>query len=255
LVTVSVSGDDLSYSYNKDVLDGTSTGGVVIGMPADQLDSITARGVAQVQVTAGFTSLTSISASSDRSFAADLSSNTVPTTVSVSANAQTTIVGGTYENGGISGNDQTNIQGNWNNLSVSGNGGTTIEGDLTNPSFSGNGGSTVYGNIIDGGSASGNGGITLNGQVTSGTFSVSGNGAISAASCDNINSSGNGGCNSSGSSNASSSIAFVKQDTISEKYTGLGCGGGWFGTSGCNTNNNNLVGAIVATAAAAVMAL
>lgn len=92
LVKTLVEGNVLSFSINKDVSQNASSGGVRIGLPANQLQKIHATSAATAQIIKGFTALRLLEANSAASLQADLTENSSDNLAIESSSAASMVV-------------------------------------------------------------------------------------------------------------------------------------------------------------------
>lgn len=184
LFTVSDDGGALAFKWNHGVASTASSGGVKIGIPADQLEVVSI-GFTKVQIAGAFNKVNKMEVYGASTVHADLSSNTVPMVLEVSGGSVVTLKSGSNLSGSFSGNSDVTVETpSLENISVSGDTFARVNGNVNDVSGNGDsvsvsGGSklTVTGDLSGGMSNSGNSETTIAGDA-SGDVSNSGNSII-----------------------------------------------------------------------------
>ena len=177
LVTASVSGNRLSFSWNPDVAATASEAGVIIGLPAANLQSVSIANERRVQILDGFTSVTGITVTNQSVLNAMLVSNEATYSVDVS-NQSTVDIKSTSPASSVRVNNQSPV---------------SIDGDVVSGTVTNQSPFTVTGDIS--GNVSGNNQSPIRVGTISGQVSISRQSSVeNTASCDNVRTSDESRC-------------------------------------------------------------
>jgi len=233
LVSVSINSGKLSFEFNETVASSATSGGIRIGMPAGQLESVTVESASNAQILDGFEKVTEISVSGASTLAATFTSSAAGSLElrvdgASTTNIQSNII---LMGGSINGASTANVQApSYDDINV--NGASTLRVDGT----------------IGGGSVNGASTVTATGDIKS---SISANGAstINAlGNCDVVSLNGASSCNTG------TQTVSVDTSQKGETMTGTGTCSGWgfSWTSGSSVSYFNKGGLVITAAATAV---
>eukprot|EP00986_Skeletonema_menzelii_P013474 scaffold7888_cov117-Skeletonema_menzelii.AAC.4 len=189
LVTASVSGNRLSFSWNPDVAATASEAGVIIGLPAANLQSVSIDSERWVQILDGFTSVTGITVRNQSVLKAMLVSNEATYSVDVS-NQSTVDIKSTSPASSVRVYNQSpvSIDGDVVSVRVSNQSPVSIDGDVVSGTVTNQSPFTVTGDIS--GNVSGSNLSSIRVGTISGQVSISGQSSVeNTASCDNVSTS------------------------------------------------------------------
>jgi hypothetical protein len=239
LVTVIEKSNALYFEFNSPVASKATSGGIKIGMPADQLQSLIGSAASQVQIFDGFTSILSLDFSGASTLTANLSSNAAPFSLKLSGASTLKVKSGSnILRGDISGASMAIIEApSFEVPTVTGASTLLVDGSVVGATVSGASTMTVSGAIT--GSVNNSGASTINGGTCS----------------DQTNNSGASVCND-GEQDVTVTIA-EQPTTLSGNQICWGSGGwgsgGW--GSGSSSMRSYRTGASAAAVAAAFLAM
>jgi len=188
LVTVAVSGNELQFEWNDAVANGSTSGGVQIGLPPDQFNKLHLGNSLQAQILDGFTSVQRLEVNGFSTLKATLTSNTI-SALSVSAEGASTahvVTSTTISSVRSLGASTVMVQaesvssiqaGGASKLDIDGNvsGGGSVQGFST---------LRITGDMS--GTLTNEGASTINANTITGSISTSFPSGVTAASCDNV---------------------------------------------------------------------
>lgn len=198
LVTTSVQDGVLSLAWNADVASTASEGGVIIGLPAANLGSVSIASQKTAQILDGFTSLKEVQVQSQSTLTATIKSSTQHTDLAVKGQSTVNIVADAVNSASVSQQSEVNLQSssavekfsvaNQSNLNVNGG---VVSGTVTSQSDL-----AVTGDISSSVSVTSQSSITAN--TISGQVTISSMSDASASSCDNVSASDMSDCSVGG---------------------------------------------------------
>ena len=226
LVTTTVSGGELSFALNPAVAEGATSGGIRIGLPADQFQKLSVGAAQTVQIVDGFTSLQSIEASGASTLTATLTSS-AELALNVQGASTVDIVSNMIKSVVAEGSSTVSVQASvTDSITVEGASTVGIDGSVASGSVSGASTVDITGDIS--GALDNSGASTLSAGTISGSVSNTGVGTVNAASCDNVQNSFPSSCNVSGPPTVT-----VDVSSVGEISTGTSkCSNGGFFSGG-----------------------
>ena len=217
LVTVDdSSGDELKFTWNKDVAYDVSEGGIKVYFPVDQLKEVSAAAYDHVQVLSGFTSVNSLSVSSDAVLSANLTTlrDSVSLELSVSSDGSAKVLSSAPLNKlkissdgkawvdapmvdyvKVSSDGKLDLKGSARDAKVSSDGHVNIDGSLQSGKISSDGRITVYGNVTGTIELSSDAKLYVGGTIEdSASLEAKSDARVYASSCNRVATKSDGRC-------------------------------------------------------------
>ena len=234
LVTTTVSGGELSFELNPNVAEGATSGGIRIGLPADQFQKLSVGAAQTVQIVDGFSSLQSIEASGASTLSATLTSSS-DLVLKVQGASTVDIVSNMIKSVTAEGSSTVNVQASvTDSITVQGASTVGIDGSVSGSgSISGASTVDITGDIS--GALGNSGASTLSAGTISGSVSNTGVGTVNTASCNNVQNSFPSSCNVSSPPTVTVDVSSV--GAISTGTSKCSKGGSFWGGSTSTFSN------------------
>jgi hypothetical protein len=195
LVTSSVTGNELTLDWNSVAAAGATSGGVRIGLPADQFNKLYLGSALRAQILNGFMSVGQVDVGGASTLKATLTSNTNPDlALSVGGASTASVITSAVGSASVGGASTLTVQADSvSNISANGASTLAVSGNVAGGSVGGASTVGVSGDIS--GSLSNIGASTINANTISGSIDNSQASTVNAASCTNVQSSMAASCN------------------------------------------------------------
>mmetsp|Transcript_11737 Transcript_11737/g.18062 ORF Transcript_11737/g.18062 Transcript_11737/m.18062 type:complete len:454 (+) Transcript_11737:45-1406(+) len=195
LVTSSVTGNVLTLDWNSVAAAGATSGGVRIGLPADQFNKLYLGSALRAQILNGFTSVGQVDVGGASTLKATLTSNTNPDlALNVGGASTASVITSAVGSASVGGASTLTVQADSvSNISANGASTLAVSGNVAGGSVGGASTVGVSGDIS--GSLSNIGASTINANTISGSIDNSQASTVNAASCTNVQNSMAASCN------------------------------------------------------------